>query len=260
MGFGELLKDIATILTEANKFDNNKQQQYFLKELKKISNKISKQEKTQKKHLILGIIVSSIASGLLGYLLTDDGRENLLILINYEPEDRVHDDFIYKSYSGGFYMIKPDPSWAFGPIDSSLKRITDSKMWESKYFIDGQILENSATTVDVIVFVYSKEYIQSVDIENTFKNISEQINSERVVLSDEIRSSINGDWFEKESIHLLNDRQQLEKVKIQVYNDKFYYYQGVLWDPDTASDKDRKDFESAWNSFKFCSSRVNCND
>jgi hypothetical protein len=65
-----VLKDVVVLLSEANKLDKNQQQQKFLKELRSINRKLLKQEKTARKHLILGIIISSVASGIIGYTLS----------------------------------------------------------------------------------------------------------------------------------------------------------------------------------------------
>ena len=70
MSFGDLIKDVTGLLSEANKWDKNQQQQKFLKELRSINRKLLKQEKIAKRSLILGIVVSSIASGVFGYILS----------------------------------------------------------------------------------------------------------------------------------------------------------------------------------------------
>lgn len=70
MSFGDLIKDVTGLLSEANKWDKNQQQQKFLKELRSINRKLLKQEKIAKKNLILGIVISSIASGVFGYILS----------------------------------------------------------------------------------------------------------------------------------------------------------------------------------------------
>lgn len=70
MSFSDLIKDVTGLLSEANKWDKNQHQQKFLKELRSINRKLLKQEKTAKRNLMSGIIISSIASGVFGYILS----------------------------------------------------------------------------------------------------------------------------------------------------------------------------------------------
>ena len=260
MGFGELIKDITTLLSEANKFDKNTQQKNFLKELRNISRKISKQEKTQRMHLILGIILSSIASGILGYVLTDDGRENFLILVGYIPENKVYNESTYKSYSGGFFLTRPGTSWHFGSM-KNLENLTDVKVWEHPLFIDGQILENSSTTILMSVWVFSEEYTPKVPLEIPYAETTEKLNSKLNVIEDSgIMESKFGDWVERNFTIKVDDRQQLNKHSIKIHDGKMYVIQSVLWDPEKASDKDKQDFDIVWDSFNFCSTSVNCGD
>ena len=70
MSFGDLIKDVTGLLSEVNKWDKNLQSEKFLKELRSINRKLLKQEKIAKRSLILGIVVSSIASGVFGYILS----------------------------------------------------------------------------------------------------------------------------------------------------------------------------------------------
>ena len=70
MSFGDLIKDVTGLLSEVNKWDKNLQSEKFLKELRRINRKLLKQEKIAKKSLILGIVISSIASGVFGYILS----------------------------------------------------------------------------------------------------------------------------------------------------------------------------------------------
>ena len=70
MSFGDLIKDVTGLLSEVNKWDKNLQSEKFLKELRSINRKLLKQEKIAKRSLILGIVISSIASGVFGYILS----------------------------------------------------------------------------------------------------------------------------------------------------------------------------------------------
>lgn len=70
MSFGDLIKDVTGLLSEANKWDKNQHQEKLLKELRSINRKLLKQEKIAKRSLILGIVISSIASGVFGYILS----------------------------------------------------------------------------------------------------------------------------------------------------------------------------------------------
>ena len=71
MSFNELIKDVANLLTEANKWDKNQQQKNFLKELRSINKKLQKQERIAKRNLFWVIIISSFGSGIVGYLLNE---------------------------------------------------------------------------------------------------------------------------------------------------------------------------------------------
>jgi len=69
MGFEDILKSLAEILTEANKAENNAIQKKFLRRLSKIEKDIRNQKKRDKAYLIIGVVISSVFSAILGYLL-----------------------------------------------------------------------------------------------------------------------------------------------------------------------------------------------
>ncbi len=69
MGFEDILKSIAEIFAEANKAENNAIQKKFLRRLSKIEKDIRIQKKTDKTYLIIGVVISSVLSATLGYLL-----------------------------------------------------------------------------------------------------------------------------------------------------------------------------------------------
>jgi len=69
MGFEDILKSLAEILTEANKAENNAIQKKFLRRLSKIEKDIRVQKKRDKAYLIIGVVISSVLSAILGYLL-----------------------------------------------------------------------------------------------------------------------------------------------------------------------------------------------
>jgi len=69
MGFEDILKSLAEILTEANKAENNAIQKKFLRTLSKIEKDIRIQKKRDKAYLIIGVVISSVFSAILGYLL-----------------------------------------------------------------------------------------------------------------------------------------------------------------------------------------------
>ena len=69
MGFEDILKSLAEILTEANKAENNAIQKKFLRRLNKIEKDIRIQKKRDKAYLIIGVVISSVLSAILGYLL-----------------------------------------------------------------------------------------------------------------------------------------------------------------------------------------------
>lgn len=69
MGFEDILKSIAEIYVEANKAENNAIQKKFLRRLNKIEKDIRIQKKTDKTYLIIGVVISSISSAILGYIL-----------------------------------------------------------------------------------------------------------------------------------------------------------------------------------------------
>jgi len=69
MGFEDILKSIAEIFAEANKAENNATQKKFLRILNKIEKDIRIQKKRDRAYLIIGIVISSILSANLGYLL-----------------------------------------------------------------------------------------------------------------------------------------------------------------------------------------------
>ena len=68
MGFEDILKSIAEIFAEANKAENNATQKKFLRILSKIEKDIRIQKKRDRVYLIIGIVISSILSAILGYL------------------------------------------------------------------------------------------------------------------------------------------------------------------------------------------------
>ena len=69
MSFTDLIKSVAELIAEVNKAEENAQQKKFLSRLGRIERQIKKQEKTAKRHLIIGIIVSSIGSAVVGLFL-----------------------------------------------------------------------------------------------------------------------------------------------------------------------------------------------
>ena len=69
MTFTDLVKSVADLISEVNKAEDNAQQKKFLSTLRRIEGQIKKQENNAKKHLIIGIIVSSIGSAVVGLLL-----------------------------------------------------------------------------------------------------------------------------------------------------------------------------------------------
>jgi len=69
MGFEDILKSFAEIFTEANKAENNATQKKFLLRLSKIEKDLRIEKKRDKTYLIIGIVISSILSAILGYLL-----------------------------------------------------------------------------------------------------------------------------------------------------------------------------------------------
>ena len=69
MGFEDILKSIAEIYVEANKAENNAIQKKFLRRLNKIEKDIRIQKKSDKTYLIIGVVISSVLSAILGYLL-----------------------------------------------------------------------------------------------------------------------------------------------------------------------------------------------
>ena len=69
MGFEDILKSIAEIYVEANKAENNAIQKKFLRKLSKIEKDIRIQKKSDKTYLIIGVVISSVLSAILGYLL-----------------------------------------------------------------------------------------------------------------------------------------------------------------------------------------------
>ena len=70
MTFTEIVKTITELIVEFNKSENNVQQKQFLAALRRLEREIKKQEKTAKRHLIIGILVSSIASIVIGYCVS----------------------------------------------------------------------------------------------------------------------------------------------------------------------------------------------
>ena len=69
MGFEDILKSIAEIYVEANKAENNAIQKKFLSRLSKIEKDIRIQKNRDKTYLIIGVVISSVLSATLGYLL-----------------------------------------------------------------------------------------------------------------------------------------------------------------------------------------------
>ena len=69
MTFTDLVKSVDDLISEVNKAEDNAQQKKFLSTLRRIERQIKKQENNAKKHLIIGIIVSSIGSAVVGLLL-----------------------------------------------------------------------------------------------------------------------------------------------------------------------------------------------
>ncbi|MGI0060118.1 MAG: hypothetical protein ACREBJ_10170 [Nitrosotalea sp.] len=70
MGFTDVVKTIADLISEINKSESNVQQKRFLATLRRLERQINSQEKTAKKHLIIGIVASSLVSWVLGYFLS----------------------------------------------------------------------------------------------------------------------------------------------------------------------------------------------
>lgn len=69
MGFTEIVKTVTALISEINKSESNTQQKQFLTILHRLEKQIKNQDKTAKKHLIIGIVASSMVSWLLGYFL-----------------------------------------------------------------------------------------------------------------------------------------------------------------------------------------------
>jgi len=69
MGFTDVVKIVTELIAEVNKAEDNAQQKKFLSTLRSIERQIKKQEKTAKKHLVIGVIVSSIGSAFVGLVL-----------------------------------------------------------------------------------------------------------------------------------------------------------------------------------------------
>ena len=69
MGFEDILKSIAEIYVEANKAENNAIQKKFLRRLSKIEKDIRIQKERDRTYLIIGVVISSVLSAILGYLL-----------------------------------------------------------------------------------------------------------------------------------------------------------------------------------------------
>ena len=69
MSFTDIVRSIAELIAEANKAEENAQQKKFLSTLRRIEKQIKKQGKNAKRHLVIGIIVSSIGSAGIGYAL-----------------------------------------------------------------------------------------------------------------------------------------------------------------------------------------------
>jgi len=69
MGFTDVVKIVTELIAEVNKAEDNTQQKKFLSTLRSIERQIKKQEKTAKKHLVIGVIVSSIGSAFVGLVL-----------------------------------------------------------------------------------------------------------------------------------------------------------------------------------------------
>ena len=69
MSFADIVKSVAGLIAEVNKAEENAQQKKFLSTLRRIEKQIKKQEKNAKRHLVIGIIVSSIGSAGIGYAL-----------------------------------------------------------------------------------------------------------------------------------------------------------------------------------------------
>ena len=69
MGFTDVVKIVTELIAEVNKTEENAQQKKFLSTLRRIEKQIKKQEKTAKKHLVIGVIVPSIGSAVVGLLL-----------------------------------------------------------------------------------------------------------------------------------------------------------------------------------------------
>ena len=69
MSFTDLVESVAELISEVNKAEDNAQQKKFLSTLRRIERQIKKQENNAKKHLVIGVIVSSIGSAVVGLFL-----------------------------------------------------------------------------------------------------------------------------------------------------------------------------------------------
>lgn len=69
MSFADIVKSVAGLIAEVNKAEENTQQKKFLSTLRRIEKQIKKQEKNAKRHLVIGIILSSIGSAVVGLFL-----------------------------------------------------------------------------------------------------------------------------------------------------------------------------------------------
>ena len=69
MTFTDILNSITALLAETNKAESNAQLKKFTSALRKLEREIKKQQKTARRNLIIGIIVSLIGSAIATYFI-----------------------------------------------------------------------------------------------------------------------------------------------------------------------------------------------
>jgi len=69
MTFTDILNSITALLAEANKAEDNAQLKKFTSALRKLEKEIKKQQKTARRNLIIGIIISLIGSAIATYFI-----------------------------------------------------------------------------------------------------------------------------------------------------------------------------------------------
>lgn len=69
MTFTDILNLLTALLTEVNKAEDNAQLKKFTSALRKLEREIKKQQKTARRNLIIGIIISLIGSAIATYYI-----------------------------------------------------------------------------------------------------------------------------------------------------------------------------------------------